>query len=84
MIQIVGTERIVLSLAGGAIGVAAGFAASEAISRIMGWTALVTADAALMSFGFAAAVAVFFGCYPARKAARARSDRGAVVRVVLP
>ena len=36
----------------------------------MGWTAVVTADAVLMSFGFAAAVGVFFGFYPARKAAR--------------
>jgi putative ABC transport system permease protein len=62
-------EAVVLSLAGGAIGVAAGVAASTAVSRIMGWTAVVTGDAVLMSFGFAAAVGVFFGFYPARKAA---------------
>jgi putative ABC transport system permease protein len=62
-------EAVVLSLAGGAIGVAAGFGASLAVSRLMGWTAVVTADAVLMSFGFAAAVGVFFGFYPARKAA---------------
>ena len=62
-------EAVVLSLTGGAIGVAAGFAASMAVSRIMGWPAVVTADAVLMSFGFAAAVGVFFGFYPARKAA---------------
>ena len=62
-------EAVVLSLAGGAIGVAAGFAASMAVSRIMGWTAVVTSEAVLMSFGFAAAVGVFFGFYPARKAA---------------
>jgi putative ABC transport system permease protein len=62
-------EAVVLSLAGGAIGVAAGFGASVAVSRIMGWTAIVTPDAVLMSFGFAAAVGVFFGFYPARKAA---------------
>jgi putative ABC transport system permease protein len=35
----------------------------------MGWPAVVTGDAVLMSFGFAAAVGVFFGFYPARKAA---------------
>jgi putative ABC transport system permease protein len=62
-------EAVVLSLAGGAIGVAAGFAASMAVSHIMGWTTIVTGDAVLMSFGFAAAVGVFFGFYPARKAA---------------
>jgi putative ABC transport system permease protein len=62
-------EAVVLSLTGGAIGVAAGFAASMAVSRIMGWPAVVTGDAVLMSFGFAAAVGVFFGFYPARKAA---------------
>jgi putative ABC transport system permease protein len=62
-------EAVVLSLAGGAIGVAAGVAASMAVSRIMGWPAVVTGDAVVMSFGFAAAVGVFFGFYPARKAA---------------
>jgi len=62
-------EAVVLSLAGGAIGVALGFAASLAVSHIMGWTAVVTSEAVLMSFGFAAAVGVFFGFYPARKAA---------------
>jgi len=62
-------EAVVLSLAGGAIGVAAGFGSAFAVTRIMGWPAIVTADAVLMSFGFAAAVGVFFGFYPARKAA---------------
>ena len=62
-------EAVVLSLAGGAIGVALGFAASLAVSQIMGWPAVVTSEAVLMSFGFAAAVGVFFGFYPARKAA---------------
>ena len=62
-------EAVVLSLAGGAIGVALGFAASLAVSQTMGWPAVVTSEAVLMSFGFAAAVGVFFGFYPARKAA---------------
>ena len=35
----------------------------------MQWPAVVTADAVLMSFGVAAAIGVFFGFYPARKAA---------------
>jgi putative ABC transport system permease protein len=62
-------EAVVLSLAGGAIGVALGFAASMTVSHVMGWPAVVTSEAVLMSFGFAAAVGVFFGFYPARKAA---------------
>ena len=63
-------EAIVLSLAGGAIGIALGFGASFGLGRVMGWSTLVTSNAVLMSFGFAAAIGVFFGFYPARKAAR--------------
>jgi putative ABC transport system permease protein len=62
-------EAIVLSLAGGVIGVALGFAASWTISTVMQWSAVVTSGAVLMSFGCAAAIGIFFGFYPARKAA---------------
>ena len=62
-------EAIVLSLAGGAIGVAVGFGASRTISTLLNWSAVVTTGAVLMSFGCAAAVGIFFGFYPARKAA---------------
>jgi putative ABC transport system permease protein len=62
-------EALVLSLAGGALGVALGLAASHTASRVLQWSALVTPGAVLMSFGCAAAVGVFFGFYPARKAA---------------
>jgi putative ABC transport system permease protein len=62
-------EAIVLSLAGGAIGVALGFGASRAISALLNWSAVVTTGAVLMSFGCAAMVGIFFGFYPARKAA---------------
>ena len=62
-------EALVLSLAGGALGVALGCAASFTVSRVMQWSALVTPAAVLMSFGCAAAVGIFFGFYPARKAA---------------
>jgi putative ABC transport system permease protein len=64
------TEAMVLSLAGGAIGVALGFGASRLMTRIMSWSTLVTADAVLLSFGCAAAIGIFFGFYPARKAAK--------------
>ena len=62
-------EAIVLSLAGGAIGVALGFGASWAVSTLMQWSAVVTSGAVLLSFGCAAAIGIFFGFYPARKAA---------------
>jgi putative ABC transport system permease protein len=62
-------EAIVLSLAGGAIGVALGFGASWAVSNLMNWSAVVTSGAVALSFGCAAAIGIFFGFYPARKAA---------------
>jgi len=63
-------ESIVLSLAGGAIGIALGFGISYGVQRVMQWSAMVTPSAVAMSFGVAAAIGVFFGFYPARKAAR--------------
>jgi putative ABC transport system permease protein len=63
------TEAMVLSLAGGAIGVGLGFAASRVLTQLMSWSTLVTIDAVLLSFGCAAAIGIFFGFYPARKAA---------------
>jgi putative ABC transport system permease protein len=62
-------EALVLSLSGGAIGVALGFGASWAVSALMHWSALVTWEAVAVSFGCAAAIGIFFGFYPARKAA---------------
>ena len=62
-------EAVVLSLAGGALGVALGIAASYGISSVMQWSTVVTPAAVLLSFGCAAASGIFFGFYPARKAA---------------
>ena len=63
-------ESIVLSLAGGAIGIALGFGISYGVQRVMQWSAVVTPAAVAMSFGVAAAIGMFFGFYPARKAAQ--------------
>jgi putative ABC transport system permease protein len=63
-------EAIVLAVAGGAIGALVGYTAAYVMGRTMGWSAPVTSDAVLLAFGFAAAVGVFFGFYPARRAAR--------------
>jgi putative ABC transport system permease protein len=62
-------EAIVLSLAGGVIGIGAGLVGSYAVSQLTGWTTTVTTASILLSFGVAAATGVFFGFYPARKAA---------------
>jgi putative ABC transport system permease protein len=62
-------EAIVLSVVGGALGVGTGFTASYVVGRTMNWSTPVTPEAVLLAFGFAAGVGVFFGLYPARKAA---------------
>ena len=62
-------EAIVLSLAGGVIGILLGVGASIGVSRILQWSTDVTVRSVLLSFGVAAATGVFFGLYPARKAA---------------
>src|SRR5436190_11891388 len=61
---------VALSLLGGGIGIALGFGLAEGMSRWMSWPAKVPVNAVAMAFGFAAAVGVFFGFYPAQKAAR--------------
>ena len=62
-------EAIVLSMIGGLIGIGMGFGLSGAVQRFMQWPAEVSADAIGLAFGFAALTGVFFGFYPARKAA---------------
>jgi putative ABC transport system permease protein len=63
-------EAITLSLIGGLLGIAFGLAGSELISYFAEWRTLVAVESILIAFGFAAGVGVFFGFYPARKAAR--------------
>jgi putative ABC transport system permease protein len=63
-------EAIALSLLGGVVGIALGFGLAEGMQRWMSWPAKVPVNAVVMSFGFAAATGVFFGFYPAQKAAR--------------
>jgi putative ABC transport system permease protein len=63
------TEAVTISLAGGVLGVLAGVVASATIARTLGWATVVSPSAVLVAFGVSAAVGVFFGWYPARKAA---------------
>ena len=62
-------EAIVLSLFGGLLGIGMGYALSAAAERFLQWPTSIPANAIGMAFGFAAATGVFFGFYPAKKAA---------------
>ena len=62
-------ESIVLSLTGGTIGIMLGVVLSLAIPKLLGWPTLVSTMAIVGSVLFSVAVGVFFGYYPARKAA---------------
>jgi ABC-type antimicrobial peptide transport system permease subunit len=62
-------EAVAISLAGGVIGVLAGIAASTIVARTLQWATVVSPGAILIAVGVAAAVGVFFGWYPARRAA---------------
>jgi putative ABC transport system permease protein len=63
-------EAVVLSMAGGLIGVLLGVGSSLLISRLAGWPTLVSTTSIGLAFLFSAAVGIFFGFYPARKAAQ--------------
>jgi putative ABC transport system permease protein len=63
-------EAVTLSLIGGVVGIAVGLGGSQAISHFAEWRTQVAAEAVLVAFGFAGAIGVLFGLYPARKAAR--------------
>jgi len=64
------TESVVLSIAGGAIGILFGVAASLVVTKVLGWPVLVSMMAVVAAVVFSMATGVFFGFYPARKAAR--------------
>jgi putative ABC transport system permease protein len=63
-------EAVTLSLIGGVAGITFGLAGSRAISYFAEWRTLVAPEAIGVAFFFAAAIGIFFGFYPARKAAR--------------
>jgi putative ABC transport system permease protein len=62
-------ESIVLSLTGGFVGIVLGIIVSVGIPRLLGWPTLISGLAIVGSVIFSAAVGIFFGYYPARKAA---------------
>ena len=62
-------EAIVISLLGGGIGIALGFGMADLATRIWQFPTAVPDEAIAMAFGFSAVTGIFFGFYPARKAA---------------
>lgn len=62
-------ESVVMSILGGLIGLAVGIGAAALLGRLTGWATATPASAVLLAVGFSAAVGIFFGFYPARKAA---------------
>ncbi len=63
-------ESVILCLCGGVAGIAASAAGPLAMKRILGWDVAIPVDAVLLALGFSVAVGVFFGFYPAWRAAR--------------
>jgi putative ABC transport system permease protein len=62
-------ESIVMSVLGGAIGVGIGFTGASLLGRFTGWHTVVAPETVLVALIFSAGVGIFFGFYPARKAA---------------
>ncbi|MBM3592079.1 MAG: FtsX-like permease family protein [Alphaproteobacteria bacterium] len=62
-------EAVMLALLGGAAGVLAGMALSHILADVAGWPVLVRADAVLIAVGVSALTGLFFGYWPARRAA---------------
>ncbi|MCK9203408.1 MAG: ABC transporter permease [Bacteroidales bacterium] len=63
-------EALMISLLGGIIGILLGLVVSQVIASVLNWPVAVTMQSILMSFIFSSAIGIFFGWYPARKAAR--------------
>jgi putative ABC transport system permease protein len=63
------TEAVLLTTCGGIIGMGVGVVGALAVSKLMKWPTLISSEAIVIAFLFSAGVGVFFGFYPARKAA---------------
>ena len=62
-------EAVVLCLLGGLFGVVVGSATASIMSKSLGWNTLISPTAIVVAFGFSALVGLFFGLWPARRAA---------------
>ena len=62
-------EALVLCLTGGALGIVLGWVMSQVVSDKLGWVTEISPTAVMVAFGFSAFVGLFFGLWPARRAA---------------
>jgi putative ABC transport system permease protein len=62
-------EAMTLSLAGGAIGIGVGIAGARAMTAVAGWPTIISVESVVIGFLFSLAMGLFFGLYPANKAA---------------
>jgi putative ABC transport system permease protein len=62
-------ESVVMSLLGGVVGLLVGYGGAILLGHLTGWSTVVPVSAVFIAVGFSAGVGVFFGYYPARKAA---------------
>jgi putative ABC transport system permease protein len=62
-------ESVVMSILGGIVGLLAGYGGAKLLGHFTGWNTVVPLSAVFIAVGFSAGVGVFFGYYPARKAA---------------
>lgn len=63
------TEAVLLTMIGGIIGICLGAGGAMVVSKMLDWPTLISAQSVTIAFVFSAAVGIFFGFYPARKAA---------------
>jgi putative ABC transport system permease protein len=63
-------EAMTLSLVGGLLGIALGVAGAKLTTLIAGWPTIISGNVILLAFFFSLVVGLFFGLYPANKAAR--------------
>jgi putative ABC transport system permease protein len=63
-------EAMAISLLGGLIGVALGVGVAALLAGLQGWAVKVSVSSVVVAFAFSAATGIFFGWWPARKAAR--------------
>jgi putative ABC transport system permease protein len=63
------TEAVLLTMLGGIIGIILGSAGATVVSRTLDWPTLISIQSITVAFFFSGAVGIFFGFYPARKAA---------------
>jgi len=63
------TEAVLLTMIGGVIGILLGSGGALIVSRILAWPTLISVQSITVAFFFSGAVGIFFGFYPAKKAA---------------